>query len=1081
MLRRVLMMLAGVLVLGALGAGSALGAAPEAPEVVVEQPVHASVAVVHGVLNPLAVAPGEAGTYEFLFKEGGSCEGGGKAPEPAGLAFGFEREEVAETLSGLTPGAEYSVCLRAEDAGGATVGPAVTFTTALTPEAPVTASPAKSITASSALFEGVLNPGAVGNAGSYEFIYRESASECQGEGQQTTGVVGASGEKEEAVQGEASGLLPDATYAFCLLARNEAGEEAVGPVVSFTTLAVAPSLDAASAGNLTSSSAELTARVDPNGADTAYRFEYGATSAYGASVPIPTGDAGAGRSDVVVSQLVGGLSANTTYHWRVVASSTGGTVTGSDHTFVYSTAGAGLPDGRAYEMVTPPHKNGAQIGNLFTGLNPEFAEDGSRFILSSVQCLDGAVSCPGLRQRAGTPFAFSRTSGGWVTTPLAPPATQFNSNAGLLFNAESGMALFSAPTPPAGEDDFYARRTDGSFVDVGPVYPPSFGELGSPNVAYSQIGSNNQATWATADLSHVVFEGEGGFWPFDATHPPSPSGSPPSHSLLEYVGSGNAAPVLVGVSGGPVSTDLISACSTWLAGNTSSGASALSVDGRTVYFTAERCASGSGANAGVEVPANELYARIDQARTVLVSGRSPLDCTGVCLSSPAGDAMLEGASADGSKAFFTSTQQLIDSASEDAGDSAGGIGTTRCPFTGGVNGCNLYEYNFASPAGHNLLAVSACEVAGCEPRVQGAMAISRDGSHAYFVAKGILTSRANSRGQVAQDGADNLYVFERDTSHPAGRVSFIATLPGEEAREWREGGAYEANVTPDGRFLVFRSAGLLTADDTRVDGALQVFRYDALSGGLVRISVGENGFNDDGNAGVSDARILRAFLGFGIAGAWRSDPSMSDDGAFVFFQSPVGLTPGALNDVQIDPNRRNTAGELLPPVYAANVYEWHEGHVYLISDGRDTSAAPLRGSSGAGFSSVELLGASASGRDVFFSTADRLVAQDTDTEADLYDARVCTASEPCLAPPPPEQAPCLGEGCHGVPGAPPLFGAPASAVFSGAGNLAPPQATPVVKAKKKPRKPGKPRKKPNKRHRGRGASRAGKRVKRGRR
>jgi hypothetical protein len=1052
------------------GGAVAVAAAPEAPEVSVEQPVHASVAVVHGVLSPLASAPGEAGSYEFLYRAGAGCEGGSAAPVPAGLAFGLEREEVVETLSGLAPGTEYTVCLRAEDAGGATVGPAVTFTTALTPEVPVTGSPAKSITASSAVFEGVLNPGAVGNAGSYEFLYRQSASECQGEGQQAVGAGGASGEKEEAVQGEASGLLPNATYSFCLLARNEAGEEVVGPVVSFTTLTVKPVIDAETVINQTATTADLTAKVDPNRADTAYRFEYGTSTAYGSSAPVPDGDIGAGGSDVPVTQTVSGLSVNTTYHWRLVAHNAAGAVASVDHTFVYGTTGAGLPDDRAYEMVTPPAKNGTQIGNVFLGLLPQIAEDGGRAIMPSVQCFGGAVSCPADRGTVGTPFAFTHTGGGWVSSQLAPLATQFNANTYLLFNADAGSALFSAPTAPMREDDFYARKSDGSFVDIGPVYPPSLGELGPPQTAFPAYGQ--QGPWATADLSHVVYIAEGGFWLFDETV--SSVGS-----LLEYVGSGHAAPVLVGVSGGAGSTDLISKCETGLAGGR---ASALSVDGRTVYFTPAPCSSGSGVNTGVEVPAEELYARVDQARTVLISGRSPLDCTGVCLTSPPSNALFEGASADGSKAFFLSTQQLTDSASEDSEGRAGlGVGN-ECPVTGGVNGCNLYEYDSANPAGHNLLAVSACEVAGCGPRVQGTMAISRDGSHVYFVAKGVLTGRTNDRGLVAQDGADNLYVFERDARYPDGRVLFIATLSGDDSREWvRDNGGIEANVTPDGRFLVFRSRGLLTADDTRTDGAGQVFRYDAQSGVLVRVSIGENGFNDNGNAGVGNALIVRAYVAFGDAGAWRSDPTMSHDGSFVFFQSPVGLTPGALNDVRIAPNRKNAEGGPLPPAYAENVYEWHEGHVYLISDGRDTSAAPILGAHAMGesISSVELLGSDATGANVFFSTADRLVPQDTDTQGDLYDARVCTVSEPCIAPPPPSRAACQGEGCRGVPGAPPAFGAPSSAVFSGVGNLAPAQAAPIVKAKKKA-KAKKSRKKHRRTRKGRKASGSGKRVKRGR-
>ena len=44
-----------------------------------------------------------------------------------------------------------------------------------------------------------------------------------------------------------------------------------------------------------------------------------------------------------------------------------------------------------------------------------------------------------------------------------------------------------------------------------------------------------------------------------------------------------------------------------------------------------------------------------------------------------------------------------------------------------------------------------------------------------------------------------------------------------------------ANVTPDGRYLVFESQGALTEDDTSVTGATQIFRYDAQSGQLLRL------------------------------------------------------------------------------------------------------------------------------------------------------------------------------------------------------------------------------------------------------
>ncbi len=44
--------------------------------------------------------------------------------------------------------------------------------------------------------------------------------------------------------------------------------------------------------------------------------------------------------------------------------------------------------------------------------------------------------------------------------------------------------------------------------------------------------------------------------------------------------------------------------------------------------------------------------------------------------------------------------------------------------------------------------------------MQGVVRISEDGSHVYFVARGVLASNANAEGQTAVQGADNLYVSD---------------------------------------------------------------------------------------------------------------------------------------------------------------------------------------------------------------------------------------------------------------------------------------------------------------------------------
>jgi hypothetical protein len=734
-----------------------------------------------------------------------------------------------------------------------------------------------------------------------------------------------------------------------------------------------PRIDTESATNLTNSSADLTARINPEGVSTSYRFEYGTTTEYGTSVPTLNATVGAiGFEASPVEQRIDGLTPNVTYHWRVVAINEAGESISPDHTFIYDTGGEGLPDNRAYEMVSPPQKNGALVGGVLFGLRPDISESGSRVIAASIQCYADALSCTGSRQRDGTPYLMSRSAGGWVTTALAPPATRFEASTSWLVSANTGMALFSMPALPNLEDDFYAREANGEFVDLGETTPPADGPQGEPG---------SSTIKATSDFSHVVFEAPQVGWPMAE----GAEGSQP-YELSESHG---LTPELVAVSGGPDSSSLISKCQASLGSATGTAPpGTFSEDGKTVYFTASACSSGTGENAGVEVPSNTLYARIDEARTVKISERSPSDCaTSACRNSLPQAAIFAGASSDGSKAFFRSNQQLTDQASSSG---------------------NLYEYDSDNQTGENLIDISAGDTSGEGPRVQGVMAISPDGSHVYFVAGGVLTV-ANARGEVPVSGANNLYVYERNGGHPKGQIAFIVQLPeSDAAQEWRnnKGSPVHANVTPDGQFLVFESQGNLTSDHPLTEGAKRVFRYDAETAKITPVSVGERGFNDNGNGDPGNASIVPAYEGSGHAGAARTDPTMSNDGHYIFFESPAALTPHALGDVEIG----TLGGE---PVYAQNVYEWNEGRVSLISDGKDTTEYGVE-------SAIKLLGSDASGANVFFRTADSLVSTDTDTQMDFYDARACTATDPCIGPQPPMTSPCLGEACHGIPSTTPI-------------------------------------------------------------
>jgi hypothetical protein len=95
----------------------------------------------------------------------------------------------------------------------------------------------------------------------------------------------------------------------------------------------APVITAVVAGDVRPLRATLQAKVDPGSTATHYRFEYGTDTSYGTNVPALDASIGQAGSGQPVRQEAGGLQPETTYHFRVVATSTLGTVTGDDATF----------------------------------------------------------------------------------------------------------------------------------------------------------------------------------------------------------------------------------------------------------------------------------------------------------------------------------------------------------------------------------------------------------------------------------------------------------------------------------------------------------------------------------------------------------------------------------------------------------------------------------------------------------------------------------------------------------------------------------------------------------------------------
>jgi hypothetical protein len=678
-----------------------------------------------------------------------------------------------------------------------------------------------------------------------------------------------------------------------------------------------------------------------------------------------------------------------------------------------------LPDCRAYELVTPPYKEGVPPTLFGSGIMA-ISMDGEQVLDETLASVAGLEN-PGL---VGNSYDFKRTESGWTTSPLEIPLSKYP------------LYKLIGVSPDLASQLWLSHGLEGSNQEYSfssPAVPLTLMGLAAPKGdSISALAFKGSST----DLLHAVFiahspqigSEEPTLWPSDPT---VGEGTP---SLYEYVGTGNSesGPILVGVKDehrvthiGADDSDLVSDCGTVL-GDEEDEYNAISENGATIFFTAAAC--------GGSPEVNELYARVGQEKTVAISepvyppdqgtGSDPEECNSACRATTQEPATFAGASADGSKVFFLTSQPLLNSdnnvepdlyEAEIEGEGAGAEGEGAHARIG------------------KLVQVSQDPNAGQAAEVQGVARVSEDGSHVYFVAKGILTTEPDlslrSGHQTAVEHEDNLYVYERDAQYPNGHIAFIATLQPADEEDWRSKDLRPVQSTPDGRFLVFQSTADLTPDqEDRETEATQVFEYDTENQTLVRASQGQDGYNEDGNTSEHPATI--PVQGYRVDSPVRrfEGLAVSADGSYVFFSSEDVLTSQALSG-------------------SNNVYEYHEGQIALISDGHDSARL-------AESPATELVGTDESGGDVFFTTADSLVPQDTDTQVNLYDARIDGGFAPVATP-----APCTGDSCQ----------EPSTAALS---LLMPGMASPVqevgvsqpkVASKKKPVKPKSKKKKKKKR------------------
>jgi hypothetical protein len=104
-------------------------------------------------------------------------------------------------------------------------------------------------------------------------------------------------------------------------------------------------------------SATLVAYVNPHGSLTTYHFDYGTSTNYGLTAPVPDGSAGSGTGQVTVSQTITGLQPNTVYNFRLTATNEGGTT----HSYNSSFATVPLPPIVSTQIATNIEQTGATL------------------------------------------------------------------------------------------------------------------------------------------------------------------------------------------------------------------------------------------------------------------------------------------------------------------------------------------------------------------------------------------------------------------------------------------------------------------------------------------------------------------------------------------------------------------------------------------------------------------------------------------------------------------------------------------------------------------------------------------------
>jgi hypothetical protein len=778
----------------------------------------------------------------------------------------------------------------------------------------------------------------------------------------------------------------------------------------------APRISGTAVSDITSTFARFTAGVNPLGSPATYQFQYLTQERYeangdtfaGASLapatPAEVGPSGeAGDLPEVVTQTIDGLQPATAYRFRLIATNEAGTTegeveAGKETEQVFMTKSGTLPvlpDGRAYELVTPADKEGTedlfrevarsefdQPADLMTENKVLVSESGDQLVLTTRAAFGPfPASAQNLYVFTRHPSKEHPERDEWSYSPVASPKLGLQSTSfGAIDPADfSNIAIFDFSGEISSElGDFpmsLVGAPGGPYTTIHVDQPIKEIPLESP--AYSETREETEIVGSSRNLGVIALESNN---PALAEGVPcaenrcAPRKHPAVHNLFAW-SNGEISEVAVQNNGA-----LISTCGAVLGdGDFAEGQEvydgSISADGSRIFFTAPHPGGNGIGGKGCGTP-SQLYMRSGE-ETVEISKPEAGAPEG---SKPHYEAHFVRASEDGSRVFFTSEGELT---ANDAG----------------FHDPELYEYNTetrklsrvaAGESGHEegKVVLTGVRWIGIGSSAEWDIGASADGSHVYFTSEAKLVDHPNAEGKEPKAGERNFYIYDTQS----GRTSFIEPGNG--------GAAYaEPELTANGHYMLFGGERGLERYEVESEHLTCITCVAGVPVGLLKTSEACFACSDTSPPAVL---IPSSIMEEDGQGRYVLPPhAISENGAYVFFDTNAPLVPQDTNGVE-------------------NVYEWHEGKLSLISTGQD----PL---------SSYLLGASADGSNVFFGTHSRLVPADSAGGGNVYDARICTASDPCIQQAPAQEGLCEGDACsHPAPAS--NDPTPNSLTFSGPGN-----------------------------------------------